>query len=83
MKTLTMTEVEQVSGAGLFELVNVCAGGLVGAAAMSQIGAVTIAGVAVAAPYLVAAGGVLGATFGFAIAQSAQPQSQSPYYYYY
>ena len=83
MKTLTMTEVEQVSGAGLFELVNVCAGGLIGAAAMTQIGAVTIAGVVVTAPYVVAAGAVLGASFGFAISQAAQPGQRAPYNYYY
>jgi hypothetical protein len=83
MKTLSMTEIEQVNGAGLFELVNVCAGGLIGAAAMTQIGAVTIAGVAVAAPYVVAAGAVLGASFGFAISQSASQSAQrAPYYYY-
>jgi hypothetical protein len=81
MKALTMTEIEQVNGAGLIDLANVCAGSLVGAAAMTQLGAVNIGltGVVVAAPYLAIAGAVLGATFGYAISQSAQPQT---YYYY-
>lgn len=79
MKELNMKEVGQVSGAGLLSVANVFAGGLIGGAAASQIGAVAIGGVAIAAPYIVASGVVLGATFGYAIAQSAE----SPFGYYY
>ncbi|MBN9289139.1 MAG: hypothetical protein BGO43_14425 [Gammaproteobacteria bacterium 39-13] len=79
MKQLNTNEIEQVSGAGLLSVANVFAGGLLGGAAASQIGAVAIAGVAVTAPYIVASGVILGATFGYAISQSAE----TPSYYYY
>ncbi len=80
MRDLTLNDIEQVSGAGLFELANVGAGALCGAAAMTKLGAVNIGltGLVVTAPYLALAGAVVGATFGFAISHSAQP-----YGYYY
>ncbi len=80
MKELILNDIEHVSGAGLFELANVGAGALCGAAAMTQLGAVNIGltGLVVTAPYLALAGAVLGATVGYTISHSAQPNL---YYY--
>lgn len=83
MKELTMSEIEQVNGAGLLSLMNVVAGAIVGGGVASQIGAVNfvLSGIVIPAGAVGLAGVVLGASFGLAVARLAETPSQ--YYHHY